>query len=90
MIAIHLWFHATLIISMSSSNDEVNDRVQTDLTVRDSADVIREIVTSCELLDPSPLLNLSLICQPLYTAAMVYLKSKQLVRLGRYLQLFRC
>lgn len=75
MINIHLWCHALLIISMLSPGRlNRHDDAPTATRIKDSADVIREIVTSCELLDPSPLLDIPLICQPVYTAAMVYLK----------------
>lgn len=72
MIDIHLWFHTILILSSSVPNAPTMDAVGPG-AMRESADVIREVVAACELLEPSPDLDLPLICQPLYSAAMVYL-----------------
>ena len=77
MINIHLWCHALLIIpTLSPGRLDRHDNAPTATRIKDSADVIREIVTTCELLAPSPLLDIPLICQPVYAAAMVYLKGK--------------
>lgn len=81
MINLHLWFHTILLMALSvSPSNMVHGQKSTAQPKRDSADVIREIVDACELLTPTPCLDLPLICQPLYTAAMVYLKCEQTSR----------
>lgn len=76
MINMHLWFHTIVILSLSSTLDTSSMRGSSRQTIRESADVIREIVEACDLLVPTPCADLPLICQPLWTAAMVYLKSE--------------
>lgn len=75
MINLHLWLHTILVLSHSAASGGQSTGAQPGID-RESADVIREIVTACELLRPEPFLDLPLICQPLYCAAMVYLDSE--------------